>query len=243
MSEEQASPLRPTALDILAHKIDSIFSTEERLLAELGSTLLRRLTDALEQEKSEPRRAILVLQLNAYHSIIATLELWRRGFALQSGVLLRNVVETIVTAALLNSDPKAYEAYKRGSLKSSKSFTKVKSTWPEVGTLLGKVSGSLSNQFTHLGEMYKFWNRIPLDLEEQHILALRTMLLPIKICLHSLDLLSEMTCYNYCAKPRFMKRIKPNMYQYDPTAEGQQWMEVFLVEHVTGKGGSDGTTR
>ncbi len=238
MSEEPS--IRPTAFDVLAHKIDAIFYEEERLISELGITLFQRLTSALDQEASEPRRAILVLQLNAYHSIIAALELWRRGFALQSGVLLRNVVETIATAALLNSDPKAYEAYKRGSLKSSKSFTKVKSTWPEVGTLLGEVGGLLSNEFTHLGKMYKFWNRIPLDLEEQHILALRTMLLPIKICLHSHDLLSEVTCYDYCAKPRFIKRIKPNMYQYDPTAEGQQWMEVFLVEHVTGEGGSDG---
>ena len=116
MSEEQASPLRPTAIDILAYKVDSIFSKEEGLLSKVGVILFQRLTNAFEQEKSEPRRAILVLQLNAFNSILAAIELWRRCFLIQTGVLLRNVLEAIVTAAVLNSDPKAYEAYKRGSL-------------------------------------------------------------------------------------------------------------------------------
>ena len=233
----------PTAFDLLAVKVDSLFPKDKRLLEELGTMLIQRLTSAREQETSERKKAILVLQLNALISIVAAIEIWRRGFLLQTGVLLRNVVETIATAAVLDSDPKAYEAYKRGSLESSKSFTKLKKIWPNGGSILSKLSGDLSNEFTHLGKMYRSWHALTLDLSENDILGLRTMLLSIKLSLHSLDVLSEVTCYNFCPKPRYFKRVEANKYLYDPTIEGQQWIKSFLVEHVGEKGGSDGTTR
>lgn len=220
----------PTPFDLLAQKIDSLFVEEERIIADLGIILFSRLTTALRQETVEAKKDIYILQLNALWTITASIELWRRAFLLQVGILLRNAVETITTAAVLNADRDAYRLYKSGTLNSSKSFTKVKHVWPVVGEVLGMANGFLSDEFTHLGEAYRSWQAVPFNLEERHTLALKQMLTPIKFTFHVLDLLSELTCYDSCPRPRYWKRIQPNAYKYEPTEDAKQWVRQLIGE-------------
>ncbi|MGQ0665579.1 MAG: hypothetical protein ACT4O4_00955 [Nitrospiraceae bacterium] len=219
----------PTAYDFLAAKVDSLFAEDERLLADLGTVLITRLTRSLENEVSVPKQDICVLQLNALQSLMASIEIWRRGFPLQVGILLRNVLETISTAGVLNSDEAAYANYKRGNFDSSSSFTKFKHLWP-AGTFLGRLYGWLSNEFTHVGSGYKAWQRIPLDLKEPHISALTSMLGVIKGAFILLDMMSELTCHAFCEQPRYWTRLEPNVYDFRPSQETKEWVRRFVSE-------------
>lgn len=197
--------------------------------------LLLRLGRSALEEKVKAKREIAVLLLNANTTTLAALEIWRRGYPLQVGILLRNAIETIATAAALNSDAQAYEDHKRKKFKSSAAFTIVKRVWPIIGDLLAHINGDLSRDFAHLGDFYRHWQAVSTELHDRDILALRTTLLPIKFTFHVLDVLSELTCYDFAEGRRYWSRLHPGAYQYSPTTEGQQWMQEFLVEHVTGR--------
>jgi hypothetical protein len=218
----------PTAYDFLAAKVDSLFVDDEHLIADLGTVLITRLTTSLENEISVPKRDICVLQLNALQSLMAAIEIWRRGFPLQ-GILVRNALETISTAGVLNSDEAAYAKYKQGNFDSSSSITKFKRLWPG-GTFLGQLYGWLSNEFMHIGSSYTAWQRIPCDLEESHVSALRSMVGVIKGMFILLDMMSELTCHAFCERPRYWIRLGPNVYDFRPGPETQEWLKQFVGE-------------
>lgn len=222
--------------DEIANKVDRLFREDMWLLTQLLPRILIRLGRGSLEETVEAKRDINFLVLNANTTALAALELWRRGFPLQVGILLRNAVETIATATAINSDMQAYEHYKGGTFKSSKAFIIAKKVWPIIGDQLARVNGALSDDFTHLGHLYRRWQSVSVELNEEDIFALKTMLLPIKLTLHVLDVLSELTCYEFCDDRRYWTRLGPGAYQFAPTSEGQCWMQHFLAERDVQKG-------
>src|SRR5207244_2123511 len=107
------SPFRAHT-DYLANKIDGLFRRDMWYLTQLLPRILMRLATAALEEGIEAKRDINALMLNANTTALAALELWRRGFPLQVGTLLRNAMETLATAAALNGDRRAYGEYKQG---------------------------------------------------------------------------------------------------------------------------------
>jgi hypothetical protein len=197
---------------------------------------MRRLGQAALHETVEARKQINELLLNANTTTLAALELWRRGFPLQVGILLRNVVEVLATAVAINSDSGAYKAYERGKFTSSKAFTIVKRVWPMVGTMLGRLNGGLSDEFIHVGRVFhRQWRFVTPELNEGDMAALTAMLMPLKAAFHSLDLISELTCYDFEADPRYFTRLEAGVYQYRPTADAEAWMAKFLTGDVPDK--------
>jgi hypothetical protein len=149
---------------------------------------------------------------------------------LQVGILLRNAVETLATVAVLNSDKRAYEAYKSGRFKSSQAFTAVKTIWPFMGDVLGGLNGLFSNDFTNVGPLYQQWHIISSHLGEGEVFALKTLLSLMKLELHAIDLPSELIFYDYCEQPRYWAPLQANEFAYKPTIEGQPWMSEFFWE-------------
>lgn len=199
------------------------------LVNELAPRILRRLGRAALHETVEARQEINELLLNANETALAGLELWRRGFPLQVGVLLRNVVEVLATVVAINSDADSYKAYKRGKFTSSRAFTVVKKVWPLIGKALGRLNGGLSNEFVHVGSTFhRQWRFVTPELDEGDVAALTAMLATLKIAFHSLDLITELTCYTFEEDPRYFIRLDLGVYQYQPTADGKAWMTKFL---------------
>lgn len=228
--EPGGTPFVPTAFDLFAQKVDSLFTKEEQLLSDLGVTLLSRLTTALSQETLEPKKNIYTLQLNALMTMTAALELWRRGFLMQEGVLIRNALEAIATSAVLNSDKQAYDLYKKGLLHSSKAITRAKAVWPVFGESLSRYYGFLSEEFTHLGDSYRSLQVLPFNLKDHHVRSLRHMLSPIIYCFHFLEVLSELTCYDFCARHLYWERVGSNAFQFKMTDEAKDLLRRFAGE-------------
>lgn len=223
-SDERQYFYVPTPLDAIAAKTDHIFAGEERLLGDLGAEIVARLLQARANEERESVRDVIVLQLNALSTTLGSIELWRRGLLNQEAILLRNAVETLATAAVLYGDEASYRDYKNGRLNSAKSLTTVKKVWPVIGSMLAKVDGSFSNEFVHLGEIYRSWARINIVANEAHIESVRQMLTPIQFVLLVLDFLSEVTCYQYVNSPRYWRALGDGKYEFSPTAEGRAFM-------------------
>jgi hypothetical protein len=201
------------------------------LLSLVAPRILQNLGTAAIHGTIEAKREIATLLLNANTTTMAGLELWRRGFPLQVGIVIRNALETVAMAAALLCDHVAYDQFKAGTFQSTKAFTLVKRVWPIIGDQLGRANGSLSQHVTHIGPLYKQWQSVSTDVTENDIIALRAMLIPLKLTFHVLDLIAELVGYD-AVDPRFYwLKHGPNQYQYRPTETGDAWMQTFLREH------------
>lgn len=224
------SPMRAFVDEIIG-KIEGAFRRDMWHLSKLGPLLLERLGQLASSDATEGRKDVNILLLNANTTTLAALELWRRGYPFQAGILLRNVAETLATAATINGDMDLYRAYKSGGFKSSTAFTTAKKVLPRIAHALAKADGDLSNAFTHLGPLYRSWQFVTLDLTERDMLPLRTMLLSIKMMFHLLDVLSELVCYDFVTAPRYWERVQPGAYRFAPSPEGHWWIAEFLGPH------------
>lgn len=82
----------------------------------------------------------------ALKTIEALIDLLRRGYRNQVGMLARNALEIIATVICIASDPDTLENVEKGKFKSSKAISTAKRVVP----LFGQLYGELSNQLTHL---------------------------------------------------------------------------------------------
>ena len=230
MKDKAELEFKPTAQDFLAAKVDQVFKNHLLLIDKVGVRVTTNLITHQERVADGPEKTICALLLNAMSSLMAALELMRRGFPLQVGILVRNAIEVMALAAVVKSDGQAYEKHKKGKLDSSSCIGIVRTTWPQVGNVIAKVWGDLSKDFTHVGLLYQRWQMVSPVPTNGELFALGTVLMPIKFTLHTLDLLSEVICYRYVPRPRFWKRLEANKYEFDPTPDGKAWMETFLTD-------------
>ena len=226
MEDKPKPRLKLTVFDYLATRVDQEFESHLALVNQIGVRVATNLVTNQEHVADGPEKTICTLLLNAMSSLMAALELMRRGFPLQVGILVRNALEVMALAAVINSDGQAYEKYKQDRLDSTSCIGLVKKAWPEVGSVLAKTWGDLSGDFAHVGFLYNHWKMVSPVPTNGDLFALGTVLLSIKGALHTLDLLSEVICYRHVHQPRFWKQLEANKYMYDPTPEGKAWMEL-----------------
>ncbi len=222
----------PTAFDLFAHRVDTHFPQDVHLLGECGFEVIQRIIASREGNQIPERKAVYPLLLNGLTTAMAASELWRRGFLLQVGILLRNALETIATAAVISMDRAAHDQYRQGRFDSSEAFTRVKKLWPEIGPFLARASGVLSNEFVHVGESYQGWQRISAALTEKDLECLKSMLLPLKVAFHVADVLSEMVCLEVVTSPRYWKNIGPNAYSYFLNEKGRERTRQLFREEL-----------
>lgn len=230
-STSQLPTYVPTGLDLLAQRIDALFPDDIQKIAAVGQDILSRLNHPLASKSSDVKRAVLTLQLNAQSSIVGAIELWRRGLVLQVGMLLRNALEVLATAVCITADKSVYDSFVRKQLKSSSCVTDVKRFFFPLGPSIGSTYGWLSNEFTHIGkDFYRTWHLVHANPTIDDIVALRAMLMPMKYTLHTLDLLSDLTCYDLCEVHRYWAREAPNRYKFHRSPELLHWVNDFFGE-------------
>jgi hypothetical protein len=207
----------PTAFDIQASRIDGHFPRDVHNVGEYGTLLFERVIRTRESEPRPLQKAAIPLLLNGLTTVLAAVELWRRGLLLPVGILLRNALETIATVAVITHDKQAYERYQGGEYKSAEAFTDVKKAWPWIGGEIARISGFLSNEFVHVGETYRTWVAISKMLTEGDLRSLRRMMLPLKMTIYTFDLVTEVVCSAVIEKPRFLRPVSPGTYLLHPT--------------------------
>jgi SEC-C motif len=141
----------------IALSFDAVIGEDlEKVSAMLASTITVLSPRIVGRDLGDKARGATCARIlnTAMTTFIACLHLARGGFRLQYMALSRNVLETICTVLHLMVDPNAVNEFHAGRLKSTKSITFANRVMPGFG----KLYGSLSDQFVHVGTMHSDLN-------------------------------------------------------------------------------------
>jgi hypothetical protein len=164
------------------------------------------------------------LLYNAADSCTAAVDLLRSGFKLQSGMLVRNILEMISTALHLSMKPEDLDAFKEGKLDSTKTISEAKKVLP----LFGHYYGFFSENFIHVAHLH--WRAHPLVEYEGRDEGLITCLMFLKSSIWLLYVATEFVCFDDVVKHRYFEKLGPGKFAYRPSKEERAWLEGFLEE-------------
>jgi len=169
---------------------------------------------------TEQAAAASLLQ-HTMKTIEASIDLLRRGYRYQVGMLTRNAVEAIATVLCITIEPDTLEKVRKGKFESPKAISIAKRVVP----LFGQLYGDLSSNFTHLNIDQFLWDPL---LSQKDSTATEMCIMFAKVSLVLASLAAELVFYDQVRPPRFWREIAPDAYTYDPSAETLEWLEVFL---------------
>ena len=158
---------------------------------------------------------------NANQTIMAAIELTRLGYRLQPCILLRNAVETVSMALYLFQNPEEHGKYSAGKVKSQSTIGEASKVVPN----LGQLWGTLSEQFAHVGPLYRDIH-LPVRYESSDDEAAKFNLMSIYAAFSVLEMAAELIFYDNIRQHHYWKRISPQQYELDISPE----MEGHLKE-------------
>ena len=106
----------------VAQLTDAEFPETKAYIRLIDARILLFVSDA-ELTASEREKDVTGILWNAHVTAGTSYELWRRGLLLQTGILLRNVVEASAIAVLLHREPARLERYRAGKVSSTRSIS------------------------------------------------------------------------------------------------------------------------
>ncbi len=177
-----------------------------------------------------------LLYWTALNSILASLELLRRGYTKEPQMIMRNVIETSAVAYNFHTDPDLYGKFISNLDKkfdSTKSVTKAK----KVHDIIGQQYGMLSKFFTHVGPLHVLPHKVTnglciggmFDFDNRAIMNINLM--AITGTLDILNSLLELTFIQHITNCRFWKRIG-NTAEYTPNTERMKQVMESMKQPV-----------
>lgn len=157
------------------------------------------------------------------NSLLASLELFRRGYPREHLIILRHNIELISTAYCIHDNPLILEDLldiEKG-VKSSKFITKAKKVHP----IIGKIYGMLSDSFVHISTMHIVPNgsSTPLcvggmydEVDQTFKPLILSMILTVSEILNSFI---EIVFFHKIQDKRFWKYEQGNGIKYEPIDE------------------------
>lgn len=160
-----------------------------------------------------------LLYWTALNSVLASLELLRRGYTKEPQMIMRNVLEIFAVAYNFHIIPNLYQQFINNPDKkfdSAKSITEAK----KVHNIIGQQYGMLSQFFTHVGPLHVLPHKVTnglcvggmFDPDEQAIVNINLM--AITGTLDILNSLLELTFIQQITNSRFWKKIDDTTYEY-----------------------------
>jgi len=193
--------------------------------------LLNGRIDSIEKE-GELRFWSSEVLINVSSSLSAAAYVFRAGYMLVPGVILRNSIEAMAVTLHGLQYPGDLKKIKDGNFNTPRAVTTAKKVIPPFGHMYGL----LSNIFTHIGPLHQSMR--PLEpFQERHegvttnlgILRASTWLFYVVVEFTFVDLLGE--------AGRYWKFEPPNKAIYSPSDEEKEWQRSFLdiIEKQQGK--------
>ena len=168
----------------------------------------------------------LALLSNATQTFIAAIELTRRGYRLQPGILLRHVLESVSTVCHIVIDQNGIRKLKEGKLLSTRTIASAKKVFPPFG----RFYGLLSDSFTHVGHLHSSLdsgNAIKeYEVGEE---ALDFNLNALRFAIWSINVTAELAFFDSLSVHRYFRRVSNNAFMFAPSAEGREHIEQFLL--------------
>lgn len=144
---------------VVSKKTSSIYSEEESVICDILESawyILMKFKDKYDSEGDKPIVSSFILLTKSINSILASYELCIEGYIIESGVLLRHIIEAICVGydIYVNEDRFKDFFYNKEKFKSTKSIKTTKNLIPEIGI----IYGILSEFNTHISTLNCFPN-------------------------------------------------------------------------------------
>lgn len=179
---------------------------------------------ALDNEENRKSTCSKLL-FNASNSVIASVEILRKGFILQPGMIIRNIVETVSTVCYIMLEEDGHEKFITGNLDSTDTIKYGK----KVIEPIGRINGLLSKQFVHISSLYHDINPLIEYTEKNEPLDLNIEF--IKSATWLIYVVSELVFYDILDEHYYWNKISEYAYAYNPSLETRQWAENFFKRY------------
>ena len=176
--------------------------------------------------KRELYMTYLTILINATHTFIAAVELTRRGFRLQPGILIRSILESVSTVCHLVINQHHVEKLKAGQLRSTRTIASAKKVFPP----LGRFYGLLSESFTHISHLhYSVSDENSIKEYRAGEDALEFNCNALRFSIWSINVVSELAFFDSLSRHNYFRKIAENAFLYEPSDAERQRTEQFLT--------------
>ena len=151
---------------------------------------------------------------NSANTIIAATQTLRCGFRLQSGILLRSVVEICATVVHLLVKPEDLDNFLSDKLKSTRSVSIADKQIP----LFGKVWGVLSNKQIHINSLHADWYPMK-DFGDKEEVPASVTLGMLGVTTMILAITTELSFVNEIKKPKYWEVIEKGKVKFIPPTD------------------------
>ncbi|MDE0177067.1 MAG: SEC-C metal-binding domain-containing protein [Gammaproteobacteria bacterium] len=179
--------------------------------------------------KRELCATCLALLSNATQTFISAVDLARRGYRLQPGILLRNVLESVSTVCHVVIEENGLKKLKNGTLASTRTIASAKKVFPPFG----RFYGLLSDSFTHIGHLH-FSPHSGNAIKEYEVgeEALDFNLSALRFAIWSVTVTAELAFFDSLSKHRYFRRVSERAFVFSPSPSGRERIEQFLLAGV-----------
>ena len=213
----------------VAASFDSIYGEEFNKLSEELSFILTLLANGQRKaivDKDDIVETCGILLQNAINSIIASIQLLRSGFRLQSGILIRNVIETCAVIFHLLSRPEDLQRFRDGKFESTRAISTAQKMLP----IFGRYWSLLSGQFNHISNLYSDWHPL-YEYKDRNDQAATTTLGILGVAVWFIKMTTELTFINYIDKPQHWEFVGDGRTKFiPPNNEEMAWIKKVFDE-------------
>lgn len=211
----------------IEESFDNLCAAEFAAMDELFSNILVVITAGLQDEekhyKPNVQSLFVFLMMNATTSFLAAMDLTRRGFRLQPGIIIRNIIETLTTVCHLGQNYDDLEKFQKGELSSTKTLASSKKVIP----WFGHMYGLFSEKFAHISNLHQIVNPL-IPYRERGEDALDSNICFLRLSLWMIYVVAEAAFYPSISEHRYWENPKGVTYTYAPSNKELDWARGFL---------------
>lgn len=223
----------------IALKFDENYNSDLDIMAQELATSYNILLEIVNKDKDHiPDNDFqsALLYWTALNSVLASLELLRRGYTKEPQMIMRNVLEIFAVAYNFHTNPCLYQQFITSDKKfdSAKSITEAK----KVHSIIGQQYGMLSQFFTHVGLIHVLPHKVTnglyvggmFDPDNHAIVNINPM--AITGTLDILNSLLELTFIQHITNSRFWKKIDDPTCEYTPNKERTEQIMKSMKQSI-----------
>jgi hypothetical protein len=206
---------------------DAIFAVElKELSSDLSEIMAIQFVGYRNAQESEDKLLVTCGNLlrNSVNTIIAASQTLRCGFRLQSGILLRSVIEICATVVHLLVKPEDLNQFLNDKLTSTKSISIADKQVP----FFGRIWGVLSKKQIHINSLHTDWYPLKEYKDKDEVPASVTLGM-LGVSTMILRIVTELTFINELQELKYWEVIKEGKVKFIPPDNSKiSWIEKIL---------------
>ncbi|MCD8438399.1 hypothetical protein LNI95_12070 [Tenacibaculum dicentrarchi] len=206
---------------------DKIYSTEFANISSDLSEIMPLIFIGLKQAHINKEELIITcgdLLRNSSNTVASSVQTLRCGFRLQSGILLRSVIEMCATVTHLILEPNVLEDFNNDKIKSTYSISVANKQIP----LFGKAWGILSKKQIHINSLHADWYPM-IEYKDKEEVPVEVTIGIIGMVIMILRITTELAFFKHIDEHKYWKSEGDNKVSFiPPTEDNIGWIKEKL---------------